>query len=255
MTLQAVHTAYDSTQFADNFPPGIERHFWFQARNQIVAHALRDAVRGRLLPPGPQILEVGCGTGIVVADLRKLGLKVTGVEVGRPVTLPSARDFIVAGLLAHDLPASTRDNVDALLFLDVIEHVPDDVALLRDTVAAFPKCCYVLITVPARPEVWSRHDTHYGHYRRYTRSSLRSSLQAAGLESLNVRYMFQGLYAAAGLMKLVRRDRDPVMQAPRQPKLHDLLAAGLRLEHAILGGSALPGLSLLAAARVRPSRA
>lgn len=255
MTVRVAHTAYDSDQFADNFPPGVERHFWFQARTRIVARALRAATQGRLLPPQAKILEVGCGTGIVVAGLRDLGFDVTGVEVGRPITLPSARDFISAGRFAHDLPAAARGTVDALLFLDVIEHVPDDVALLSESVAAFPKCSHVLITVPARPEVWSSHDTHYGHYRRYTPHSLRSSLEAAGLEPLRIRYMFQSLYAAASFMKLAGRDRDPVMHAPRHPRFHDLLAAALRVEHAVFGGSPLPGLSLLATARVKPAAA
>lgn len=252
---QAASTAYDTALFDDNFPPGVERHYWFKARNRIVSDALRGAQRRGLLPHRPKILEVGCGTGIVVSALHARGHDVRGVEIGRPALLSDVRDRIDTGVSAQSLPAAVRADYDALLVLDVIEHVPDDVAFLRDTVAAFPKCRLVLITVPARPEVWSSHDTHYGHYRRYLPATLRSSLEGADLAPDRIRYMFRGLYSAAALMKAAGRDRDPVLRPPGRPALHGLLAAGLLLEDAILRSSPVPGLSLMATARVRSAPA
>ena len=246
MTLQDAHaTAYDTAHFDDNFPPGIEDHFWFLARNDVLGRALHHAAREGRLPPRPKILEVGCGTGIVVAALRERGHDIWGVELGQPPrsALP---DRIRTGTRAQDLEPGFRAGVDALMFLDVIEHLPDDVSFLRDTLAAFPKCRAVFVTVPARPELWSNHDRHYGHYRRYTRGTLRRVLEAAGLEVAQSRYVFRSLYAAAALIKISGRQRKPVLIAPGSKALHRVAAALLTTEDRALAALPLPGLSILA---------
>ena len=146
---------------------------------------------------------------------------------------------------AQDLEPGVRATIDVLLFLDVIEHVPDDVALIEETLAAFPKCRAVMVTVPARPELWSDHDRHYGHYRRYTRRSLRRTLAGAGLEVAETRYVFRSLYAAAALIRISGRQRNPVMNAPTGRALHRAAAAVLVAEDRILSALPLPGLSVL----------
>lgn len=245
MTL-TVSTAYDTAQFDDNFPAGIERHYWFRARNAALDRTLRDAVRHGWMVEEPAIVEVGCGTGVVVAGLRARGHRVIGAEIGQPPRL-LAPGHIATGTAAADLPCAVRNTSDAILFLDVIEHVPDDVALLADTLAAFPRCRTVVVTVPARPELWSSHDRYYGHFRRYTRTSLRQTLRAAGLQPCRVRYMFRSLLIAAALIKASGRDRDPVMRAGTRA-VHRLLEGMLTAEDRLLGALPVPGLSLIAIA-------
>lgn len=249
-----LRTIYDARLFEDNFPPGVERHFWFRARNALLDRALRGVRARGLLREGACILEVGCGTGIAVRGLRKAGHDVIGAELGRPVPMPDAAPFMVTGTRAQDLDPATRARIGALLFLDVIEHVPDDTGLLRDTRAAFPNCTCVVVTVPARPEVWSRHDAYYGHFRRYTPDMLRGVLRAADLRPVVTRSLFHSLYGAAALMKLAGRDRDPIMRAPGNAALHGLLAAALTVESRLLGATPLPGLSLLAVAATTAAR-
>lgn len=255
MTSTPSATAYDAQLFGDNYPQGIERHFWSRARNALIDRALRDATRLGLIGERARLLEVGCGPGIVVAALRHAGHDVIGAELGCPTPLPDVAAFIATGTPAQHLDRATRKGIEALLFLDVIEHVADDAGLLKDTLAAFPNCSCVIVTVPARPEVWSRHDDYYGHFRRYTSTSLRASLRAAEVEPAMVRALFPSLYGAAALMKLVGRDRDPVMRPPRNAALHGLLAAALTMESRLLGGTGLPGLSLLAIGSRKPARA
>ena len=245
MTLSpSVVTAYDAALFDDNFPVGIENHYWFTARNAVLGRALDTAIRSTWIPVAPKILEVGCGTGIVVEGLARRGFDIRGVELGHPPrALGSGR--IRTGLAAEELEAEIRAEIDTVMFLDVIEHVPDDVALLRDTLAAFPACRAVVVTVPARPELWSDHDRYYGHYRRYTRRSLARTLRAAGLEVGLTRYMFRSLYAVAAGLTITGLQRRPVMIAPRHPALHRAAAGFLKVEDALLGGLPIPGLSVL----------
>ena len=244
----AVATAYDTQHFEDNFPAGVEHHYWFKARNRVLARTLQAAIADGVLPPRPRILEVGCGTGVVVGALHGRGHDIWGVELGRPPRFCAAPDRLTVGTRAQDLPEAFRAGVDALMFLDVIEHVPDDAALLRETLAAFPRCRAVVVTVPARPEVWSNHDTHYGHFRRYTPASLTAALRASGLRPERTRYVFRALYLAAAAMKLARVERRPVLAAPGNTGVHALLAAALCAEDAVLSTLPLPGLSLLAVA-------
>ncbi len=252
MTLhQPVVTAYDDALFDDNFPVGIEHHYWFAARNAVLGRALNGAIRDKWIPAAPKILEVGCGTGIVVDGLARFGFDIQGVELGRPPRA-LAFDRMRSGLRAQDLDAAVRAEVDTLMFLDVIEHVPDDVDLLRETLAAFPACRAVVVTVPGRPELWSDHDRYYGHYRRYTRRSLAKSLDAAGLDVGLTRYMFRSLYAVAAGLTITGRQRRPVMTAPRHPALHRAAAGFLKVEDALLRGLPIPGLSVLGIGLRRP---
>ena len=237
-------TAYDDAQFNDNFPPGVEGHYWFQARNAILDRTLRAASRRAWIPDRAAILEIGCGTGIVVAGLAARGHDIAGVELGRPPR-SMAPHRIRTGIRAQDLEPEVRSRMNVLMLCDVIEHVPDDVSLLVDTLAAFPSCRAVVITVPGRPELWSDHDRYYGHYRRYTRRSLASTLTAAGVEPVGVRYMFRSLYAAAGLIRLAGQQRNPVMKRPISDALHRAAALVLDAEDRGLSRLPLPGLSVL----------
>ena len=67
-----------------------------------------------------------------------------------------------------DLPEEERRGVTTLLVLDVIEHLEDPIAFLREVLSSFPDVSSLIVTVPAREELWSAFDDFYGHHRRYT---------------------------------------------------------------------------------------
>jgi hypothetical protein len=59
-----------------------------------------------------------------------------------------------------------------VLLCDVLEHIEDHVAFLHGLVTLMKPGASLLLTVPADPRLWSPHDEVYGHFRRYTRSTL-----------------------------------------------------------------------------------
>jgi 2-polyprenyl-3-methyl-5-hydroxy-6-metoxy-1,4-benzoquinol methylase len=69
------------------------------------------------------VLDIGCGPGHVAARCRSLGVRVTGIDLHRPPA-DSLTEFISADLEADSLPADVWD-FDAVLLLDVIEHLAD----------------------------------------------------------------------------------------------------------------------------------
>jgi hypothetical protein len=111
-----------------------------------------------------------------------------------------------------------------------------------------------VVSVPAHPRLWSRHDVVNGHRRRYSRRTLRAAAEAAGwrverMTGFNVVYL-----APAALVRIVaRRDReDGGSELELTPRgLDPLLELPLRLEAALVRrGASLPtGLSLLAVLR------
>jgi Methyltransferase domain len=72
------------------------------------------------------------------------------------------------------VPAEILKDARLVLMTDVLEHVPDDYALLSELLAAVQPGTYFLLTVPADPALWSPHDESFGHYRRYRLTDFQS---------------------------------------------------------------------------------
>jgi len=144
-----------------------QRHWWFVARRRIVRKLI-----GSVLPPdrNTTLLDVGCGTGANLAALAN-DYRCVGIDTSAEAVELARRRFPQAtflnGFAPRDLPAEILNEAKLVLMTDVLEHVPDDYALLSEMLAAVRPGTYFLLTVPADPGLWSPHDESFGHYRRY----------------------------------------------------------------------------------------
>lgn len=77
------------------------------------------------------------------------------MELAAVEPLEGIRDYVVTGIEANKLAPEKRNSFSVLLLLDVIEHPPDPKTFLSDLMADFPQVRHVIITVPARAELWS----------------------------------------------------------------------------------------------------
>ncbi|MFZ5829732.1 MAG: class I SAM-dependent methyltransferase [Planctomycetota bacterium] len=159
----------------------IERkHWWFVARRQIVRSLVEAVTPDR----SARVIDVGCGTGANVAALADrfncVGIDTSNeaIELARRQS-PTLR--FVVGFAPDDLGDSMAE-ANAVLLMDVLEHVDDDFALFSKLVAAASPGCHFLVTVPADPTLWSVHDEAFGHYRRYTRPRLELLWQGLPIE-------------------------------------------------------------------------
>ncbi len=240
-------TAFDSAHLQDAYPPGIERSWWHVARNRVIERAFARHIGKR-----EHVLEVGCGTGIVTNALRARGWNVTGVDLAGQADAGRPDNHLLLGADALTLPRTLRDGITVLALFDVIEHIADAPAFLRALLAAYPNTRQVVITVPARAELWTTFDDHYGHFRRYDRAMLRSEIEKTGLRTDHLAYFFHALHPVILLNNLVRgRERDTRFQAPKGSlsiALNTWIGHAFALEARLLPDS-LIGSSIIAVAR------
>ena len=226
-----------------------DRHHWyFRGRLAVLL-----AVLERVLPPPPRrLVELGCGTGNVLQALGRFG-EAIGVEYDaelRAVGVAAGVD-IRAGALPDDVPLADG-SADAVLLLDVIEHLDDDVAALRTARRLTRPGGIVVVTVPAYAWLWSGHDIALGHRRRYTARRLRAVMGEAGWRPHHLGYFNTLLFPAIAGVRLAKRlagggGHDLHRPAPAINRALTRLFAFER--HAVLRPGLPFGTSILAVAR------
>jgi SAM-dependent methyltransferase len=185
-----------------------QHHWWFLARRRILKALIERVVRP---PKKARILEVGCGTGHNLAMLKTFG-RVEASELDRCARAVANKRLPgkVKEAKLPDLSMFERNGYDLIALLDVLEHVPDDLASLRAIHRRLKPGGALLMTVPANPWMWSAHDAAHHHFRRYTKKQLEELFLRSGLEVQLLTYfnslLFPLVAAARLLGKITRRD-------------------------------------------------
>lgn len=186
------------TELFDRFFEVEDRHWWFVGRRHIVLDQVsRYGKHGR-------VLDLGCGTGGVLAHLDSYG-EAIGIDPSSEAA-GYCRQRGVKMAIASGMELPFRDqSFDVVLALDVIEHVDDDVAILREARRVLRPGGVVILTVPALPWLWSSHDDVNHHRRRYVRRTLEASVRAAKLRPVKTSYYNALLLPLAVTRKVVHR--------------------------------------------------
>ncbi len=229
-----------------------DRHWWYRGRRTV----LEEVIAGMRLAARARILDAGCGSGRNMVELARHGT-VTGVELSHTsVCLARGRQVgeVIEGSVL-EMPFADN-SFDLATSLDVIEHLEDDGAALRELRRTVAPGGALLITVPAYPWLWSGHDVINHHHRRYTRRSLQSVAERAGWEQVRTTYFNSLLLPAAIILRVLDRLSTKTTESsldlwvPPAP-VNWLLERPLALEAALIarGGRIPAGLSLLAVFR------
>lgn len=159
-----------------------ETHWWWVGRRQLLKQLLE-----KIHPK--KVLDIGCGTGETLTFIRFLYPKAElyGIDTS-DVAIKFAKkrghhNIVKASALKLPYPANT---FDAVLFLDVLEHIKSDEAALTESKRVLKPGGLVIITAPALQFIWSKHDTMQDHVRRYTRSRIRYLSKSVGL---NIKFL------------------------------------------------------------------
>jgi ubiquinone/menaquinone biosynthesis C-methylase UbiE len=163
----------------------VEKHIHqsrYDLRARLRRHAIAHALFKAAMPERPRIVDVGCGVGDVIESMPPGALKI-GLAYSQ-ADLDLARKacdcsvcFVKAN--AFELPFSSA-SLDAVLCLEVIEHLPDDRAAMGELARVLKPGGHLLISEPGHyyfPEYFEL----MGHYRHYSRQSLAGLLSGANL--------------------------------------------------------------------------
>lgn len=160
---------------------------------------------------GRRVVEVGCGIGNFTRMLLDreaviaLDIEPECVErlKERYPDRPNLHAF--AGDAAAVLSTVRHFEPDSCVCLNVLEHIEDDLGALEAMASVVVPGGVIVLMVPAFQALYGQIDRNLGHYRRYTRNSLRALAGAAGLRVRKLRYMntvgFFGWWANSHLFK------------------------------------------------------
>lgn len=132
------------------------------------------------LRPG-KLLEVGCGIGALLTEFQARGFQCTGVETSEAAVDRARQALAGSGIVVHSGTSEAWNAAfDLVCAFEVLEHIEDDAAALRQWGDYLRPGGKVLLSVPAHPLLWNASDEWAGHYRRYSRADLKAKLEQAG---------------------------------------------------------------------------
>ncbi len=219
-----------------------------------ITHALMAEVT---LPDGP-IVEVGCGGGQMLGELRQRypGRLVVGADL-HPLALSHARHFLRpdTGLTQATLPELPwQENQMALLVaLDVFDQRGVELgAALAESYRLLRPDGVLVLRMSAHPSLYGAHDIAFSTGQRYTGNQIRGALLQAGFAVQRLTYANTVLSLPVAALRLAQRWGMLPWQAEtyQQTYFHQIAAWLLRQEAKWLQRAELPwGLSLCAVAR------
>jgi SAM-dependent methyltransferase len=172
------------------------------------SHALGQLAR-HVTGKAPVLLEVGCSSGFMLRALRSAfpHAQVLGADfVAGPLealgaALPGV-PLLQFDLRACPLPAAC---LDAIVLLNVLEHIDRDVDALRETARVLKPGGVAVIEVPAGPGLYDGYDRQLLHQRRYTLAQLTERVKTAGLSIRSRSHLGVFIYPAFWAVKKKNR--------------------------------------------------
>ena len=183
-----------------------DSYWWFVGRHNLVLGFLRAQYGSR---SDLTVLDIGCGTGAMSQKLEQFGTVISADF--SPLALSYSKRRDLHHLCASDaMQLPFRDSsFDIIVALDILEHVRDDEAALREFYRVLKPGGRVVATVPAYQSLWSSHDVALMHFRRYVAAELRSRFVDAKLRIQKLSYAMTLLYPVVWLFrKLLARETD-----------------------------------------------
>lgn len=150
-----------------------------------------------------EVLDVGAGSGIFSRQLLDHNVVKSAVCVDPNYAEEKEEDQ--NGKPIKFVKSLDKTTQNLVLMMDVLEHVPDDVALLKEYSDTMDVGGQVLITVPAFQFMWSGHDVFLEHYRRYTIEMMENTIKGAGLTPIKSRYFFGSLFPAVAAIRFTKK--------------------------------------------------
>ena len=147
---------------------------------------------------GARVLEVGSGVGnqtryfidrerVIASDIEPHYVReLTAKFAHRSNVRVASFKFPLTNASIEDL---TRERIDSIVCMNVLEHIEDDKNTLADFARALAPGGHLVLLVPSLPALYGTLDVHLNHFRRYAYAGLRQAVTDAGFVIDEMRYL------------------------------------------------------------------
>lgn len=184
-----------------------ETHAWSRGRRSAILRLLESLG----VPRDVRGLEVGCGSGMLLKELRDRGFRdFVGVDISDAALRAAASRGLGDIVSRQDAVATTfdDDSFDLVIASDVLEHLLDEGRALAEWQRVLRPTGHLIVFVPAFDFLWSDHDAVNRHFRRYSRSQLESVARGSGFEVCRIGYWNTALFFPVLAMRMLTRARN-----------------------------------------------
>ena len=182
-----------------------QKHWWFVARRDAIQSFMKLQMNESSTS---KVLEIGCGVGGNVDLLSQSG-NYLGIDMHRPAIDYCSEKFPQFNFQCtrvEEIPQEFSSNkFDSIYILDVLEHIDDQVEILKSAQNYLTQSGKILVTVPAFEFLWSPHDEFVHHVRRYTKAGLKKVLEDSGYKVERISYFNSILFPLALIQRLGMR--------------------------------------------------
>lgn len=223
-----------------------EYYWWHVAKRRLVA----DFIPRK----NCKILDVGCGTGMLMKELKQSGYLVSGIE-NDPLAIEFSKKRGFEGIKSSNLEESLSiddNSFEIITCLDVLEHIENDENLLKEFERIIKPSGFLILTVPAYMFLWSYWDEILGHKRRYDKEKLLRKLQKAGFQAVkisNFHFFILSLVVVFRILKAIaKKNTSDFIEVPKF--INRILLFASFLERKMIRRTNLPlGLSFFVVAK------
>lgn len=153
----------------------------------------------RSLTAKSRVVDFGAGIGTFTGVLAGTGAEILAIESDAH----QGKVLSEAGYTVKLLSDIADSSVDYIYSINVIEHIDDDVSILREFRRILKPGGYVLIYVPAFQLLWTENDVLVGHCRRYRMKSLKTLVASGGISVDRCRYVDSAGFFAVLFFKYI----------------------------------------------------
>jgi len=219
-----------------------DNYWWYRALHHMISRLIDKNLRGKD-PKSAAILDCGCGTGGMLADVRKRYPKATGFDLsGDAVTFCHSRGFKDVKKMAVTDIKYKDGTFDIVYSLDVLcnLNLKDFAKSLSEIKKVMKDDGVFIFNLPAFDSMQSEHDRAVGIFRRFRRPHLRKELEKAGFHVEKLNYRITSLFPLIWLIRMLKKNSKAKGEEahsdlkPMPAIINSILTGLFKLENVIL---------------------
>lgn len=193
-----------------------EGFYWWHVGRRAILNSI---LKRHLIKKDNLILDVGCGGGGNILFLSNFG-SVTGLDASiDAINFCKNKGFKNLILGTAENTSCLGNSFDVVTAFDVLEHLEDDYAALKEMKRITKIGGLIMVTVPALPFLWNPQDDYLTHKRRYKKRLLMEKFATLELDILEASYFIIPTIPAI----ILRRFLEKVFKPDSQPHSFDII--------------------------------